>query len=160
MKKNKVSSLLIVGGLLLCFFFLGKTVVSSDIRTATFNMFESIDELDILKPYVICEIQSDKQLYGLTCKDKFIQTVEWENGRFEVYAYEFDTVADCAVYYERVASSWNGLAFGWHINGNGVTSTKATIYYENCIMHVVGESQNETIAFLEWVTSDFTHSVK
>lgn len=68
MKKNKVSSLLIVGGLLLCFFFVGKTVVSSDIRTATFNMFESIDELDILKPYVICEIQSDKQLYGLTCK--------------------------------------------------------------------------------------------
>ena len=146
--------------ILIVLFFLRMMSGGADIRTAKLKMFDDFTQLDFLNEYIIADIPTDENLGELKPISNFTKKIQWEKQKYEVFAYEFASVEDLAVYYEKVGGYWGGDQYGWHFKGNSLFNTNAVLYYDKYILYVEGASDKETVAFLTWMTSDFPHTVK
>ncbi|MBR3954704.1 MAG: hypothetical protein IKJ63_04455 [Clostridia bacterium] len=163
MKKAQTKKVLIIMIsviVLIVLFFLRMMSGGADIRTAEMKMFDDLAQLDFLNEYVIDDIPTDKNLGKINPIAGFTKKVEWEKQKYEVYAYEFESVEELSVYYEKVGGYWVGDQYGWHFKGNSLFNTSAVLYYDRYILYVNGPSDKATVAFLTWLTADFSHTVK
>ncbi len=145
---------------LIILFFLRMMSGGADIRTAKLKMFDDFTQLDFLNEYSIDDMPTDENLGELKPIASFTKKIQWEKQNYEVFAYEFESVKDLAIYYEKVGGYWGGDQSGWHFKGNSLFKTKAVLYYDKYILYVEGASDKETVAFLIWMTSYFPHTVK
>lgn len=151
---------------LIIFSFIGYIIFFSLVAISTFNtvsdyqhkIFSDINELDKITEFTAETIKNDKFLKDLVPVDSFRAKIKWQNNLFYVYAYEFESAADCMKYVKNRKMSYFDEE-SYHLSGNILSYNKYIVYSQNKVLYIEGPYLKHLYDFLEFATNDFNNII-
>lgn len=122
------------------------------------RMFEQIEELEKLDPYITKELKfgDDRYARKLEIEESYLCKVKYNDCYYEVYAYVFKDDANARKYFQNITGNKPDLAASFCASTNWITYADYIAYRNNCALYVNGKNYEETMAFINWLNSDFS----
>ncbi|MBO5913040.1 MAG: hypothetical protein J6Q76_06190 [Clostridia bacterium] len=121
-----------------------------------YPMFSDIEECYSLENYKLDDTPKDKYVKGLDYKASFVATVKTDDFEFEIFAYEFETLADAKNYYKEfkelkseIKSDYGASFSAGHSAGDGIVFNGQNLYRISC-------SSKELDDVVEYLLTVFT----
>lgn len=157
-RNNRLKLFLIIFiGFIVFFIFLGITTFDTG-NDYQHKIFTDINELDKITEFTAETIKNDNYLKDLVPVDSFSAKIKWHNNLFYVYAYKFESAADCMKYVKNRNMSYFDEE-SYHLSGNILSHNKYIVYSQNKVLYIEGPALKHLYDFLEFATKDFNNII-
>ena len=158
-KKSKLLLVSSIGILLtICTFVLSScSVITTKIE---YKGFSDINELSVVDPYVIEEIDpvTDSRLNDMEYNENYCKVVRYNNITYKLFAHVFENEQNAADYCDlEVISNKN---YNYKYSGNIFFSNTLRVYSGNCAYIIEGNSHSDFADFYSFLSSEFTVTFK
>ena len=107
------------------------------------------------------DISSDKGLNELIPKESYVAVVDYNNNKFTVCAYVFDSDEDAFEYYKASTGFTNAIKTKcFYFQRTDFFGTKYVVFHENCAMRISGKNYVSFSNFVNWLTEDFPIDIR
>jgi len=162
MKKLSVTGLII--GLIIIGVILAVSIFDWSNSIASFpateyKMFSDISMLGVLDEYEVKAIEKDSALRKLVPVNSFTKTVSFENKKFDVYAYEFETMDERIAYVRSATGEKRTDKAGSYMYNKG-TKVRLCLFYENNAILIQDKGFSAVSEFYALISTDFDIRIK
>jgi len=153
--KKRLIIIVTVTVLFILYFFASMTISVFKYADEDIKMFSDISMLEVYEEYAVKDIDNDKNLKELEPVKEFTKILKWNNKKFRVYAYEFNSDTQCKTYIENVLDVRLTGNMGFHGHGNGLTNFEHCIFYENNVLFIDGPGYDAVTEFAVWLSENW-----
>lgn len=131
---------------------------SRDLQKVNVRMFEHIEELEKLEPYVTKEltIGDDRYVRNLDIVDSYLCKVEYNDCTYEVYAYVFKDMDTSKKYFRNIQGGTTEDNASYSASTDWLSYTEYVAYRYNCAILVNGKGYDSCVEFINWLNADFS----
>ena len=124
------------------------------INKRMFSDISAFSKLDEIAEMV--DISNDKGLNDLTPKESYMALVNYNNHKFMVRAYIFNSDEDAFEYYKTATGNVNSIKTKClYFQRSDLFGTEYFAFHENCAMSISGKNYVSLSTFVNWLTEDF-----
>jgi hypothetical protein len=134
--------------------FVIKRFTDTDPFTLT-RMFDDVAELSVLDEYAVTDAPKlkDYKTQGLEYTDSYLNTIEYKDREFQVYAYEFVDKKTALEYFDRVGDAPSEtINWSHYMYIEWWDDTTFIAFCDNCVIVVIGHPADQVEELINWLS--------